>query len=344
MKKVIYINYMKQFGHINFDQIHINALINQGYDVKVVMHSDIAKKMNLRKDMYALIIPTILGHECKSGIINRLIYIIVLTYIKLHIDFSKFDYCIISNLDEISLSLIPLAKRMFLFCHGNSKGIENKIKRFFLKHLSKKHTFLVFSKEMAEPFKNNNMECVHIVSHGCMPAYKETSLSKKYNDIIQKYNFIVFHPSPKSDINFVKAIYTKENNEILKRNNILLILRNNPFEDKDFSNIIFINSYLESKDYQGIFKKANIILMAYPNSFKFQVSGVSYECIANRKNILILQNSSFSYCKDYYNYNIFFNSAEEAIRKIIKIKNNKIDYNCIVSAKDLIPNYFGILP
>lgn len=101
--------------------------------------------------------------------------------------------------------------------------------------------------------------------------------------MLNKFDFVVFHPSPKSDINFLKTIYTKEYNNILNRNNILLLLRNSPFEDKGYSNIRFINTYLKENDYQGLFKRANIILLAYPNNFKYQVSGVSYECVANNK-------------------------------------------------------------
>ena len=343
MKKVIYVNYMKQFGHINFDQIHIQALLEQGFDVKVVMHHDIANKMNLSKEFYALTLPTFLGYECKSGLINRLLYVMTLIYIKLHINFSKYDYCIISNLDEISLSVVPLAKKMYMFCHDKCRGLENKIKFFFFKHLSKHHEFIVFSNEMQIPFKDKGFCNIHVISHGCIPPFTGSDMSHDFCNMLSIYDFVVFHPSPKSDINFLKKIYTKKYNDILYRNNILLLLRNSPFEDKGYSNIRFINKYLKVNDYQGIFKKANVILLAYPSSFKYQVSGVSYECITNQKNILVLQNSSFNYCKQYYNYNIIFNNTDEMIHKIIDMKNTPYSYKCIITSKDLVPNYTDLL-
>ncbi len=343
MKKVIYINYMKQFGHINFDQIQIHALLEQGYDVKVVMHYDIANKMNLNKELYALTLPAFLGYECKSRLINRLLYVIALIYIKLHVNFSKYDYCIISNLDEISLSIAPLAKKMYMFCHDNCKGLENKIKFLFFKHLSKHHEFIVFSNEMQKPFKDKGFCNIHVISHGCIPPFTESVMSHDFCKMLSMYDFVVFHPSPKSDINFLKKIYTKKYNDILYKNNILLLLRNSPLEDKGYSNIRFINTYLKVNDYQGIFKKANVILLAYPNSFKHQVSGVSYECITNQKNILVLQNSSFNYCKKYYNYNIIFNNTDEMTHKIIDMKNNPYSYKCIITSKDLVPNYADLL-
>lgn len=342
MKKVIYVNYMKQFGHINFDKIHIQALVEQGFDVNIVMHHDIANKMNLRKELYALTLPAFLGYECKSGLINRLLYVIALIYIKLHINFSKYDYCIISNLDEISLSVVPLAKKMYMFCHGNCRDLENHIKLFFLKHLSKHHEFIVFSDEMQKPFKDKGFSNIYVMSHGCIPPFTESVMSNEYCNMLNKYDFIAFHPSPKSDINFLNTIYTKEYNDILNRNNILLLLRNSPFMDKGYSNIKFINSYLKANDYQGLFKRANIILLAYPNSFKYQVSGVSYECVANIKKMLVLKNPSFNYCKAFYNYNIFFKNANDAIHQIIEMKNQPKGYACIATPKDLTPNYSTI--
>ena len=101
MKKVIYINYIKQYGHINFDKIHINALVSQGYDVKIIMHKDIANKLPYSKEIYALVLPTWMGYSSKNGIINRLVYIATLLIIKFKISFKSYNYCIISNLDEI---------------------------------------------------------------------------------------------------------------------------------------------------------------------------------------------------------------------------------------------------
>ena len=37
--KVLYINYMLQRGHINFDKIHIKALENAGCDVWIIIPS-----------------------------------------------------------------------------------------------------------------------------------------------------------------------------------------------------------------------------------------------------------------------------------------------------------------
>ena len=343
MKKIIYINYMKQFGHINFDQIQINALSMQGYDVKVVMHQDIAKKMKLHKNMYALILPKILGYECKNSLINRLFFILTLLFIRIRINWKEFDFCIISNLDEITLCIVPLAKKMYLFCHGNCRDLGNKIKLRVLQYLSKKHVFLVFNRDMADTFSNYGFKNVKIISHGCTTAFN-SHIGHEASQITKGFNYVAFHPSSKPDAGFLHDIYNKENNEILKEYNVLLLLRNNPFKDYNFSNIKFINKYLETKLYNDLFTISDVIILAYPNSFRHQVSGVSFECVANRKNMLVYKNSSLDYCKDFYNYDIFCKDTTELIQKLTELKLNKDKYKIIVSKDDLTPNYKPILP
>ena len=161
MKKVIYINYIKQYGHINFDKIHINALVSQGYDVKIIMHKDIANKLPYSKEIYALVLPTWMGYSSKNGIINRLVYIATLLFIKFKISFKSYNYCIISNLDEISMALCPLTKDMFLICHGNSKNFTNAIKKIFLHKLALSCTFIVFNNQMAKPFLKNESRNIY---------------------------------------------------------------------------------------------------------------------------------------------------------------------------------------
>ena len=200
MKKVIYINYIKQYGHINFDKIHINALVSQGYDVKIIMHKDIANKLPYSKEIYALVLPTWMGYSSKNGIINRLVYIATLLFIKFKISFKSYNYCIISNLDEISMALCPLTKDMFLICHGNSKNFTNAIKKIFLHKLALSCTFIVFNNQMAKPFLKNGITCIRIISHGCVAPFVNMKVHSEYA-FMKKYKHIIFHPSSKTDVN-----------------------------------------------------------------------------------------------------------------------------------------------
>lgn len=341
MKKVIYINYIKQYGHINFDKIHINALVSQGYDVKIIMHKDIANKLPYSKEIYALVLPTWMGYSSKNGIINRLVYIATLLFIKFKISFKSYNYCIISNLDEISMALCPLTKDMFLICHGNSKNFTNAIKKIFLHKLALSCTFIVFNNQMAKPFLKNGITCIRIISHGCVAPFVNMKVHSEYA-FMKKYKHIIFHPSSKTDVNFVNMIYNENVNKSLKENETLLVLRNNPLKDKKMSNIIFINKYLNNMEYQYLFSLSEIILLAYPSSFHYQVSGVSFECISNNKKLLALRNESLIYCGDFYNYDPFFNNADNFINKIIYLNKTK-NSGLVITPQEVTPNYKVIL-
>ena len=229
---------------------------------------------------------------------------------------------------------------MYLICHGSCRGFENKIKRFFLKKLSKQNTFIVFNKEMAHPFTNNGISRVRIISHGCINAFYKSS-KKQLPSITRGYKFVVFHPSPKIDANFVKDVYNEKYNDIFKQNNILLILRNNPYKDKGLSNIKFVNCHIPKEEYQALFLYSDIILFAYPKSFYLQVSGVSFECVSNKKRMLISYHPSLCYCKDFCNYDPFFKDTDEMMKKIEGLISNK-NLNIIAKPEELIPKYHEI--
>jgi len=336
MKKVIYINYMKQYGHINYDKIHIAALKNAGYDVKLIMHSDIASKMDLSKDLYALILPNWFSKDFKNGITNRILYIATLLYIAIKLYKSKYDYYVISNTDAISFGLLPLFRDTILICHDNGKDFSYPIKLFFMKKIAKKNNFVVFNEMMKQPFLEHGITNVFTISHGCLPSFKNTK-SPTVKNICEK-EYTVFHPSAKSDVDFIKTLYNKDFNDLLKKNNIKLILRNNSNIDLYLSNILLINRRLSNEEYQTLFIKADLIFLAYPQSFKYQVSGVSFECISNNKNIIVLRHDSLKYCNDFYNYDIFVSNKEEFLNKIIMLKNDT-KFKLCVTPESIAPNY-----
>lgn len=328
---------MKQKGHINFDTIHIKALISQGFDVKIVMHEEISNLMVFPMELYALNIPKSFDSPLNNSIVNRLYYILTLAYLKMKLSFRHYDYVIISNLDEISMGICPLNKHMYLFCHGNANDFCNNIKSFFLKKLSSNNTFLVFNKQMESIFLHHNILNTSIISHGCPTPYNvDTSCIKLLP--LQENMHIVFHPSSKIDQTFLYNICNEQVNKNLKEQNVILVLRSNSTISNQFSNIMIINKYLTAKDYEYIYQKSDIILLAYPNNFANQVSGVSYECIANHKKLLALQNKSLLYCEQYFNYSPFFSTTAEMLNKITELL-DKPNFGPIITAKDLIPNY-----
>ena len=334
---------MKQYGHLNFDHIHIDALLKEGHDVRLVMPEDIAKLMNRPREMYEWIIPNWMNYYGKSGIVNRLFYILILLVLRIKTRFSKYDICIFSNTEEISLGMVPLSIKGYLICHANCSNFSNKIKRFFLNKLSIKNDFIVFNDRMKQVFVDNGISNVHIVSHGCMPSFNKTT-KKNIPQELASHKHIIFHPSSKPDHMLLEGIVNnKRLHHFLIENDIVLVLKNKPIGVPDIQNIVYINRYLTKDEYQGLFLKSDIIVLAYPKEFEYRVSGVSFECVSNSKNILVLENPSLDYCRNFYNYDPFFKNIEEFCNKLNSILFESTNSRCIVGIDDLQPNYNKVL-
>ncbi|MBQ5473944.1 MAG: hypothetical protein IIT65_04435 [Lachnospiraceae bacterium] len=339
--KILYINYILQKGHINFDCIHIDALIRQKVDIRIVVHKKIADSLPFSKNYYELILPSLLGIESHNPIVNRLLYIVTLLYIKLRISFSNYDKVVLSSMDEITLGLLPLFKGMYIICHDNGRNIGKGIKGFFLNKLSKNNSFIVFNKEMSKPFKEKGMN-TYIISHGCIKPFAKVYVSSLPIDI-SNYDVIIYHPSNRPNHNFIHELEANHSFHLyLKEKNILLILRDLVAHNNISGNIIYLNQYLSQAQYHYLFQKSDIILLAYQDNFCCRVSGVSFECVANRKKALIKDNPSLSYCRDFYNYDPFFNTIQTLQERIEYLLNHP-KACCTARPESLMPDYTQII-
>ena len=130
--------------------------------------------------------------------------------------------------------------------------------------------------------------------------------------------------------------------DFLKRENILLILRNHPEGKTEIGNIRFINHYLTQSQYQQLFLQADTILLAYPPQFRFQVCGVSFECVSNHKKVLIFHNPSLNYCRQFYNYDPIFDNIGQMCQ-LLKQLSEDSSLQCVATAEKLRPDYTQIL-
>ncbi len=333
--KILYINYMLQRGHINFDKIHIKALENAGFDVWIIIPSRLRIYFPPTSYKYLFTIPELLSPKDASPLRNRIAYILTLLYLKVKINKSLFSHIFISNFDEITLGLVPLSKQMYLYCHNTANNFRNKIKAFFIRRLAKNNHMIVFNHEMAKGFYKEGIEDIKIVSHGCVPPFPNTEPLKLKINV--DYRRLIFMPSERTSQKFLyDYLQDKQFIHFIEQNKILVVIRN-VLENPSSKYIHPINRYLSNNEYRSLFLKSDFILIAYPSDFGYRVSGVSFECVANKKNLLYLANNSLKYCKSFYNYNPEFNNITELISKI-----ENFDYmndTCIVDKNNLMPDY-----
>ena len=337
MRSTLYVDYIYLTGHVNFNNIHIKAILKHDKNAKLVLFKRIARQLPFTSAQYALTLPNFLEKKDGHPFLNRILFLITLIYIKIRVRPEKYKKVFVSSLDEITLGLCPLCRNMYIMCHGNARNMENSVKRYFCKRLARHNTFIVFNDNMAQPFLKNGIHNIHIISHGCV----EPSKTIQDHPSEKKHRLTIFHPSTRPEKSFVDQITrSTQFQRFLKEEDILLILRNGKSQNEN-QNIQFINRYLSTEEYQSLFLQSDIILLAYPQQFRYMVSGVSYECVANKKNILIYHNPTLAYCTGYYNYNIFFKDITELCERIRYIKNHP-EATCIVSPDQLQPDYAPI--
>lgn len=317
--KILYIDVMCSNGHVSFNKIYINKLISSGYEVKLILKKKYVKKLNLPDSMILFELPYFLFYDFKGiGIMNRLMMLISFIYINIRISTSKFRDIYIGGYEEISFYFSFFINKTILINHNNIGGLNNKLKKYFFIKNTKKHKVLVFNEKIKNYLIKLKVKNIIVKPHG-LPEKFYTSEHGNMYDTFRKVIFI-----PSSNSSNLKFILELINNcsflEYLKKNNYLLIIKG------DFStinpNLIVINGYLDFEVYKKIFLKADIILLPYPISFKYRVSGVLHECLANNKICLLSKIESFEVYTPHFKYNPFFRNIIELTERIDYLTNS----------------------
>ncbi|MBR1688765.1 MAG: hypothetical protein IJ710_09630 [Prevotella sp.] len=342
MNRILFIDYKLEEGHVNFNRIHINALKDDGYAVSIVLHRDIADQLPFNESEYALILPRLFNKRPGHPILNRIIFILTLLYIKLHIHFQEYEAVIVSSCEEISLGLMPLCRNMYIICHGNANTLGNRVKRFFMNRLARHNYFLTLNEYMAAPLRQAGYPSTYVISHGCLPTPGTLHNVPPVVDL-SPYALTLFHPSSKTDPAFLNEILADPGFiSFIEQQNILIIMRSAaPKGVPASSHIVFIPYYLSNQQYQSLLSQVDIVLIAYPADFKYQVSGISYECITYGKRLLAYQKPALSYCKDFYNYDPLFAHKEQLCERLTYLMHHA-EAKCIVTPQDLHPDYTAV--
>lgn len=341
--KVLFIDYVYQKGHVNFNRIHIDAIRTAGYDVKIVLHSDIASQLDYPASDYVAKLPRFLNMRGKRAVLNRIIFTVTLLYLKFKIRFSDYSHVVVSSCDEVTLGLLPLCRNMYIVCH-NTGTVASRVKLFFLKRLARRNTFVVFDDYMKKPLLENGITNVAMVSHGCVSPFDESHADTNLPKYFSAFRKVVFHPSSKTDDTFVNSLVNSgELADFLVQNDVLLLIHGDKKEGEKYpDNVRFISGFLPTALYRKIFLRSDIVLLAYPSSFQNQVSGVSFECVANRKNMLVLEHPALHYCRDFYNYDPIFSTTSELVEKMGALTRDS-SLQCVATPESLTPDYHKIL-
>jgi hypothetical protein len=265
---------------------------------------------------------------------------------------------IFSIYDDIVLFFTPIRHRVFLVEH-NLEKLDNSVKLFFFRQLSKHCQHIVFNEYIARRIIDLGIACPVIVQHGLAAPFlpQPRVVLSTINDRFLQDDFakILFCPSAgSSDTGFLNRLVADERFlDFIEKNHILFVMkRSKPLYfdasgyywlDSGFAktkgsmllpgmtkskNILILSSQLNIEQYRTLFVYSFAVLIAYSERFKYRVSNVLNECISNNKLCFISDITSLKYYSKYIKYPYYFSlDVEELIHCISDALDKDIEIN-----------------
>jgi hypothetical protein len=333
MKSILYIDPICNKGHIGFNNIYINALLSTDkVKIDLALPKSYANKLTINKEYNLVDIPEELytfNSTIFKRLSNRVKIIKIQCNIKKSIRFESYDLVLVSTFDNISLLFTRFSKNTILVCHNNIRqAFKSKMHLQFLRLLAKRYKLLVFNFDQYDFLKKNKISNAVVIPHGIREPF-QTDFSEKLSHNDQKKK--IFIPSSNSlDRNFVRELLISQRlNDFLAVSNYFIYIKI-PKQKSALSNVITINRYLTKEEYKSLFIESTHILLPYDKQqFRYRVSGVFFEAIANDKSLLIYDNGCFDWVKKHIKSVNFFSSIEELISiiKVTERNNLNLDYD-----------------
>ena len=327
--KILYIDHISPYGHVNFNTIHLQSLLSLNHHVYCIFKKDYFKKISVENIKIYLELPLWLYKKYWNGFTERILYFSQLLFIKFKVKFKTFDIVIFASYEPISLFFANIKCPLLLINHNTISGLDkSKVKEFFTKSISNRNVHIVFNEYMKQRLLLSKIHNVVIVPHGFIKPFiidQPNNVLNSFTDIDYKiFNLhaysIVFCPSSASidKIFLFQLLFDKGFNEFLIERNIILVLKGNIYLDQNFCrNIVCIDRRFSDIEYQKLFFLSKIILLLYDNNYKYRTSGVLFECFSNNKPCLVLQNESINSYSKYFNYDPFFDTVSELSDKVL---------------------------
>lgn len=317
MKNILIVDTFAGFGHRDLNNNYIRFFRIKNCNVNFISSKEYLKTLDLNEREKILELPSRLFGNSKNRLLIKINEYRKLRYIAKSIDYAKYDLILFTYFDEAVLFFSKIPDNSVLMNHTNAKGLENAIKKKFLKKCSKKAKILVFHESIKEKFNQHGIE--NVVVEGIGLSLPKKTFSKE----IKNTQTLIFVPSlSKYGQKTLKELIESEKfNSFIKRKNIRVIIKDDNFKSTD--NILVLPFVINNLEYDKIFSEADIILLHYPETFKNRVSALLIECFSNNKHCLLNPINSFLIFRDHFNYEPFYNNIDELIERISEILETK---------------------
>lgn len=337
--RVLYIDPISSSSHANFNRMHIEAIRKITKDVHFVFKDGYNEEVGVEISDVCYSIPSSYFGKNRGGLINRFYMCLVLWKIRLNVPLKCYDKIIFAAYEEISLFFACYSVPLYLINHNNIGSLNNKVKRFFFKEISKRNIHIVLEPYMKDYLKSVGIQKVEVVRHGLISPY---SMVPSQVDEPLWHKKFVFSPSMQSiDAVFIEdMLHNKAFIKYLEKNELFLVLRSKTLRSPS-QNVKILSNYLSEEEYINYFLRATAILLIYPKSFMYRVSGVLLEAISCGKTTIMSDIDVFRQYESLFGTNVYFSTPEQLVACLDSVLKDKHKKFCLSDEQRLayMPDY-----
>ncbi len=167
--------------------------------------------------------------------------------------------------------------RLYILHHANIDELSlSKIKRFFFKKYAQEVNHLVF-----EPFIKEFIVKEYKVSDEKVFILPHPQNKYEYSGNGKKYDCLGISSS--NDEELIRQFIEKEESEKLFKNNSIFVLLRSKVYEYDDGALKVIKAQFTDDEYYGLYTSASSILLLFPSTFRYRMSGSIVDALSNRK-------------------------------------------------------------
>lgn len=332
--KVLYLDLLSPVGHKKLNKILV-GLLNEVASIDVSWKEGYIKDesfLSTVKNFYP--IPEIY-YNFNSKFDYRIKNYNKIKWVLKNINIDSYDLIFISSYEIISFALAwpkRMKSRVTALNHNNLDELKDLLKRFFFTRIPKYVEYIVFEEYMKgyllEDVKTPNKVWVihHPIDLGKVQDYRRLLYSKISNsDIINSK--LIFAPSGSNDEDFIlQLVNFQKEGKFLDSTAFKLIIKSKELEYQD-DHLIVTKRYFDYEEYISYFGNSALILLPYPKDFSYRISGVLFDALAFKKQIIASCTPIFRYFIDRYPFvGKIFNNIQEFL-EIIYFYNTQLKHN-----------------
>jgi hypothetical protein len=248
----------------------------------------------------------------------------MLWYIRRRRIHGRYDYIVFSSFDEIPLYFSGIKGNLLLFTHANVAGLDNPIKRWFLKRIARRGRLIVFHEFIKRRCEEFGIRNVLVEPQGLSEPYvmdDATTLStlRSLDGRLASgvFSQMLFAPtgSKYADVFLKEAIGDRAFTQFLAERRIGVVIKDDALRSSS-ENIIILSQHLSDTEYKALFVASTAIILSYPMSFNYRISAALFECFSNSKPCLLSDIEGFKVYEPHFTYKPYFSNPGELMAGI----------------------------